>query len=205
MIIYGSRTLTSKEHAVSFYCPTCSDHRQGWQMSLKRWFALYFIPIFPMYSQGSHVECGSCGGTFDNEILNYDPEAERRETRANFRLLLVMGVAASGKREPQYLQAIQKAYFDLFEETVPLPNLETELRHAMDMRESYLDVFQIKGRDLNGKGKQLLLQIVAQILSAMGPLSESDKSIVRQIGRTYNLPGNYVESIFASIVPNLYS
>lgn len=205
MIIYGSRTLTSKDRAVTFYCPKCSNHREGWQMSMKRWFALYFIPIFPMYSQGEHVECGSCGGTYDLEILSYDPEAEQRETRANFRLLMVMGVAASGKRESQYLKAVQKAYFDLFEETIPVPNLEAEFRHAMDMRDSYRDVFQIKGRDLNAKGKQLLLQIVAQILSACGPISEGDKDIVRQIGRTYNLPNDYIESIFAAIVPNLYS
>lgn len=205
MIIYGTRTLSSKDRQVTFHCPTCSGPRHGSIVSQRRWFTLYFIPIFPVYSQGEHAECGSCGGTYETSILNYDPTAEQAATRLNFRLLLVMGLAASGRTGPQYMEAVQKAYFDLFEETIPLAQLETDLQNARSSGSDYRDVFLLKGRDFSDRGRQLLTQMVAQILSAAGPLQENDKEIVRQIGVTFKLPKPFVDSVFTSIVPNLYS
>lgn len=205
MIIYGTRTLSSKNRHVSFHCPRCSTAREGAVVKQTRWFTLYFIPVFPVYSQGEHAECGSCGGTYGTEILNYNPAAEQAETHLNFRLMLVMALAASGKTSSIYLDAVKKAYEDVFEDQLAPGMLEQDLRHALNAQADYRDVYTMKGRNLSDKGKVLLLQMVTQILATAGSLSENDKTIVRQIASVLTLPSTYAEAAFGSIVPNLYS
>jgi len=81
MIIWGSRGLTSTVVATQFHCPQCSTLRDGSLKQVRNFFTLYFIPLIPLNVAGRFVECSSCGGTFAEEILSYDPEKEQNASR----------------------------------------------------------------------------------------------------------------------------
>ena len=78
MIIWGSRGLTSVVESGEFHCPQCETPRSGNLKQVRNFFTLYFIPLIPLDIAGRYAECGSCGGTFAEEIMSYDPEKERQ-------------------------------------------------------------------------------------------------------------------------------
>jgi len=71
MIIWGSRSRTSTAQAGQFACPRCNGQSRFEEKRVRRWFTLYFLPIFPIGTSGYYVECQDCKGTFKSEVLNY--------------------------------------------------------------------------------------------------------------------------------------
>ncbi len=76
IIIWGSRGLTSHLDTGEFNCPHCEE-RQGFDLKQVRpFFTLYFIPIFPVGGATRYVECRSCGNTYTEAVLSYEPPSE---------------------------------------------------------------------------------------------------------------------------------
>lgn len=70
MIIWGSRTHEVPVAQGECYCPRCGQRQPYQLIESKRYFTLYFISLFPMYSQGQHVACLRCAGTFSTDVLS---------------------------------------------------------------------------------------------------------------------------------------
>jgi predicted RNA-binding Zn-ribbon protein involved in translation (DUF1610 family) len=79
-IIWGSRGITSTKDRGEFYCPRCNRDRIEYALkSTRPWFTLYFIPLFPVGGSERYVECQRCGGTFREEVLDYEPPTESEQ------------------------------------------------------------------------------------------------------------------------------
>ncbi len=74
-IIWGSRSMTKKLASGSFFCPGCRGNTGYTHLRYKRWFTLYFIPVFPTSVLGEVVHCQSCGGDYKPEVLQYSQQA----------------------------------------------------------------------------------------------------------------------------------
>src|SRR6185312_16552116 len=94
MIIFGTRTRMSVVERGQFHCPRCGPGQRYERKHAKRWFTLYFIPVFPVGDLGQFVECGLCHGTFKMEVLSLrlppavDVNLEAELKRAMLRALL---------------------------------------------------------------------------------------------------------------------
>lgn len=73
-IIWGSRNRVSVVGRGEFWCPNCGKRHPYVHKRAKRWFTLYFIPVFPTQDLGEFVECEECHMTFRPEVLNYKPK-----------------------------------------------------------------------------------------------------------------------------------
>jgi hypothetical protein len=73
MIIWGSKARMKTIGKGQFHCPTCRQQRAYEQKIAKRYFTLYFIPLFPIGDLGEFVECQTCRVTFKPEVLNLKP------------------------------------------------------------------------------------------------------------------------------------
>lgn len=79
-IIWGSRGITSTKQTGDFNCPRCNRDRVPYALkSTRPWFTLYFIPVFPIGGSETYVECQRCGGTFREEVLDYQPPSESEQ------------------------------------------------------------------------------------------------------------------------------
>src|SRR6266849_409710 len=88
MIIFGSRGIRMKGGSGTFFCPRCQGSRQYTQRKMRRFFTLYFIPIIPLDVMSEYVECNFCQGTFQPDVVNYDPRADQRRVDAQVRTTL---------------------------------------------------------------------------------------------------------------------
>lgn len=73
MIIFGTKARHKVIASGEFNCPHCGkvreyDHKHG-----KNYFAVYFIPIFPIGDEGEFIECRSCQRTYALDVLNFKP------------------------------------------------------------------------------------------------------------------------------------
>ncbi|ADB19040.1 hypothetical protein Psta_4393 [Pirellula staleyi DSM 6068] len=97
MIIYGSRGIERTVTQGNFHCPRCGPSRVFTHKEIRRWFTLYFIPVFPMYRAGEYIECGTCGATFGPEVLNYSPEPSQQVSDP---MMVARGAAAASGAIP---------------------------------------------------------------------------------------------------------
>ena len=72
-IIFGTTGRWSKhqQDTGEFFCPTCGGDRQWVRCVLRRWFSLFFIPIFPVGKPVvAAVQCTTCNTRFDDAALS---------------------------------------------------------------------------------------------------------------------------------------
>jgi predicted RNA-binding Zn-ribbon protein involved in translation (DUF1610 family) len=69
MLIWGAKTIFKLLGEGVFNCPTCGPAGHFRHKQARRWFTLFFIPVFPFKDQGRHVECANCGSTFHEGVL----------------------------------------------------------------------------------------------------------------------------------------
>jgi hypothetical protein len=70
IILWGSRGLTSHLDQGRFHCPQCQGECGYALNSVREWFTLYFIPLFPIGGAQRYVECRRCGTTFTEAVLD---------------------------------------------------------------------------------------------------------------------------------------
>jgi hypothetical protein len=71
MIIFGTKAKYRAVGSGQFFCPHCQKTRQYEHKRAKTYFAVYFIPIFPISDGGEFVECQTCRMTYNTEVLNF--------------------------------------------------------------------------------------------------------------------------------------
>jgi hypothetical protein len=70
MIVYGWRVRESSKETGNFYCPQCGSHKDYDRMQLRKWFTLYWIPIFPFSTEGEYVKCQCCRSAWQPTVLS---------------------------------------------------------------------------------------------------------------------------------------
>lgn len=77
MIIWGTKCRTSEIGNGLFHCPSCGQQHFR-HLVVKKWFTLYFIPLFPFSTLGEYVECQGCRQAYKTVILGYQAPAGAR-------------------------------------------------------------------------------------------------------------------------------
>ncbi len=73
MIIWGLRSRTKTLGQRMLNCPNCHRDAMTAAVQTRRWFTLFFIPIFPISGKKTIAVCGLCG--FRYEVNNEQAEA----------------------------------------------------------------------------------------------------------------------------------
>ena len=110
MIIFGSRGLTSVIETGQFNCPQCGTPQEFQLKQVRNFFTIYFIPLIPLDIAGKYVECGSCRGTFDEEIKSYDPAIEMQTQMLR---VMVMAALADGGVDDIERAEIKRQFLEL--------------------------------------------------------------------------------------------
>jgi hypothetical protein len=71
MIIFGTRSKSRTIGSGRFTCPRCRAERPYTRKQLRPYFALYFVPLFPVGQGREYIECQTCGAAFEPAVLNY--------------------------------------------------------------------------------------------------------------------------------------
>ncbi len=163
---------------------------------VRTFFTLYFIPIIPMSVAGRYVECTSCGGSFAEEAMTYDPEAERQEIQLQMLRVMVMAALADGQVDDAERSEIRKQYMELAGLPIPEDTLNREVELASESGANLNSFVAGLTNQLSPHGKALLVQLALRTMAAHGDLQPGHRQQLAQLATTLEIPQDqYVELI----------
>ena len=200
MIIFGSRGLTSVVETNQFHCPQCGTMRTGSLKQVRNFFTLYFIPLIPMGIAGRYIECDSCGGTYGEEILSYDPEVERQETQTQMLRVMVMAALADGEVDEDERRSIATQYQQFAGLPLAPATLDNEIAMARSSGANLNTYVGSFVENLSPHGKALVVSFAFHTMTASalarGQLQPGHQDQLTQLGKTLQIPDDqYVELI----------
>lgn len=201
IFIWGSKGRTKSVASGNFHCPDCATHRDYDQKEVKRWFTLYFIPIFPMNKLGEYVECGACKSTFNSRVLDFDPDAAREKFEAAFsiaakRVMFKMALA-DGEIDDTEITQIAQAFRNIAKRDIEEGDIAAELEAARDDTASVADYLREVSPTLNDTGKELVLRSAIAVVKADGHIADEERAEIAELIKALDLPRAYANGILA--------
>jgi hypothetical protein len=191
MIIFGTRSMNSRSGNGAFHCPRCGMERHYMHYVVKQWFTLYFIPVIPMGARGEFVECTSCAGTFGVEVLQYNPETERREALELLRRFAALALGESGKLQAPNIAALCRAM-----DNMGAPCTESQIyedwRLATQAKAQLESYARNKVNEFSDKGRILVLQLCIYALRGGSELEPQSFATLQRLARGLNVTDNAV-------------
>lgn len=190
MILIGTTGRTSTVESGSFHCPGCGPEKAFDLKQIRRWFTLYLIPTIPLDVAGRFIECQACGGQFEEEMRDYDPEQFAARFRSLFnqtmlRAMLVMA-RSDGAIEHGEKEAIAKIMSELTDGEYETDDIDRA--SAMSAGDTLKRVLAEAEPQLNVDGKVLLLQALVRIAAADGRIESAEEKTLLAAGRQLGFP-----------------
>lgn len=203
IIIYGTRGMTSTGGMGRFHCPSCGESAYRHQ-KVRRWFTLFFIPMIPLDLAGEYIECGKCYGTYELEVLSYDPAAEKAKFEAVFhtaiRRTMVKMCLADGVVDPAEVEVIRDIYSKLTDEELSEDDVREEIAEAMTDTKTVQQYLAAGIGMFNLKAKELILKSAFFVAAADGEFQEEEKKLLHNIGAALQMTKTQYQSVMDSLL-----
>ena len=199
LIIFGLRVRPSKVSEGEFFCPRCGADRHYVLQRFRRWFTLFFLPIFPLSgSQGEQVKCQTCNSTFRPEVLHAPTSARLSEAiRDTMRLAAVAMLLAGNSWDPGARRAAIDAIVSTGASGYDDGQLSQDL-YGSDGSQLVPQVSQMAS-GLNDQGKEMFVTQLARIAVADGPVDENEQAVLNTVGAGLGLSAAHVLGVVAAV------
>lgn len=176
-IIWGFKVLYKVLDTGTFLCPQCGADRPYQHRVGRKWFRLYFIPLFPVGKPvNEHVRCDVCQGMFTMGALSRPTSAQLSgQLLDGVRGLLVHVLRAGSMQSPEARAA---AVYEV--QAAGLPTYTDEALTAdLDAVPGDLSgLMGALGGQLADQGKENLLRAGAKTALADGPLTDLERRVL---------------------------
>jgi hypothetical protein len=204
VILFGTRGVTSIANSGTFACPGCGGTQQPYLLkSVRRVFTLYFVPIIPLNKVGQFIECQRCKNTYKDQVLSFDPAAQKEKASAEFfehvKRIMVVTALVDGRVDDAKLEAIRAFYNTLSGGSLSGPDLERELAMARQANITPADYAHRFATTLNEHGKELVIKAVHSILTAGRELGQQEQDVLNELGAALELTGAHFRGILADL------
>lgn len=197
-IVWGFKVLYKVLDTGTFLCPQCGadrayEHRVG-----RKWFRLYWIPLFPVGGQvNEHVRCETCKGMFTMGVLARPTSAQLSgQLLDGVRGLIVHVLRAGSMMVPE---ARATAVHEV--QGAGLPGYtDQSLTADLDVVPGDLSgVMGTLGGQLADQGKENLLRAGARTALADGPLTDLERSVLSSTGAELGMTPAHTQGLIAMV------
>jgi hypothetical protein len=201
MIIWGSRGITSTQAKGEFDCPSCAAHVPYEQKRVRRFFTLYFIPLIPLDTVTTYIECQRCNRTYDNKVLEYrlPPSMEELQRRYAESFSRVLAIAAGVDGAPgahrlavlaeQIARTGQPAPDDERLRSIPAEAAST------DLAKLFADLAGM----VTDRGREALFTAAYNVLVADAPLTQAGQQFMNRLASALGLSEAHRSGLMASL------
>lgn len=203
-IIFGTRGITTTPDKGTFHCPQCGGKRDYAQRRVRRFFTLYFIPLIPLDVSGEYVECGTCTGTFQLEVLSYDPAAQQEAFMAEFQVavrdVLIQMMLADGEISPDEVEAVRVACAEIGGFQLTPEAIDVLADKARTRSESVVDTMRRQAPMLNASGKETVIRAATTVAMADGEFDERERRLLAALGQALEMSDAHVNGVVAEVL-----
>jgi hypothetical protein len=198
ILIWGFKARAKTVSTGEFFCSRCGADRSYVLQQIRRWFTLFFIPLFPAgKALGEQVKCSTCGARFQSEVLNTPTSASFSESLRGAMRVASMSMLEAGDEtnDAARLAAVDAARTtgdENYDETWLFKDLA-----AVDASQlgEYLTPL---AQGLNPQGKETFIEQVARVGLADGPLSSSEMHVLETLSAALGISAAHLRGIVVS-------
>lgn len=196
-LVFGFRTRATRVGGGVFFCPNCRVDRQYELLQLRRWFTLFFIPIFPTgAARGQHVKCQTCGKAYQPQVL--EAPTSQSLAAALVQALRLAVVALLRVTDPADTTAREAAVRELVAAGAAGYGPDALLADLAALDPSGLvPAVQTLARGLNQHGKEGFVSRLARIGAGGGALTEAQTAVIEAVGSSLGLSVAHLAGIVA--------
>jgi hypothetical protein len=198
-IVWGFkyRWSVKRDQGGQFFCPKCGGDR-AWALAVaRRWFTLFWIPLFPTGKPaGEAVQCETCKSRFEPAVLHQPTSTElSTELQGSMRLGVAAVVQASGAAgSPAAVEAVQRTGFADYDHAALEHDLATLDPAELGQHLTYLD------GALTLPGKEQFLSSLVRVAETNGGV-DAARTTLERIGEGLGLSPAHVTGVLASPAP----
>jgi uncharacterized tellurite resistance protein B-like protein len=197
-IIWGSRAIVSTDSTGQFMCPRCNQTRPYKLQNARKFFTLYFIPIFPLEDLGKFVECQACRSQYQTGILAYSQTNAKRlasELNVAIKRVLALMILSDGDAQDKEIEVMQKVYNRITNSDLSFDAIREEIEFAKADTRAVRHVLGNFSEGLNPAGKNLIVEAVYLVAQADGELKEEERTFLNSTASILQLSSSQVQSI----------
>jgi len=198
ILIFGFRARAKNVGHGEFFCAHCGADRSYVLQHIRRWFTLFFIPIFPAGRVlGEQVKCTTCGSAYRPDVLNAPTSAAfsenlRGATRVAAVAMLAAGDVRNEAARTAAVDAARRAGSGSYDDSWLANDLS-----AIDA--SQLEMYLVPlAQGLSLPGKESFVEQVARVGLADGALSPAESRVIESIGAQLGLSAAHLRGIVVS-------
>ncbi len=199
MIIWGTKgriSPHSNSDVLEKACPECSHDLK--LSNLKRWFTLYFIPVFPYSTVDTFYYCKKCESSFKQEareaLLSSGENKDQLLEQA--RKIMAVSLVSCLVYMSQVDGSVDSSEQKLIDETInEFERLQGELReiaHTISQRDDARDVVHHNLRTaseiLTSEAILVMMAEVAKMVLADGSIDEAEEKLMKEFLLVAGLP-----------------
>ncbi|MBW3001914.1 TerB family tellurite resistance protein [Candidatus Woesearchaeota archaeon] len=205
MIIWGFKTrLTESGDAdvISNACPECSGNLV--LHDLKKWFTLYFIPVFPYSTIESCYKCMNCEKTFKQEIkeMLQDSKKSRDKIKKEMQKMFATTLAACMTHMASIdgrISREEKEELDTLMNTLPdfkadIKKTIEQVKKAKNNDAIFAKLNQAK-QVLTSEGIMLIIAQLARVLLADGKINKKEEALMKEYLLVCGIPRDAYSTI----------
>lgn len=194
---FGSTVLWHELEGGNFFCPACGSERSYLRRQSRRWVR-FIVPILPKETIEDVYECQGCHREFDDHVITTPPTSDlatrlQRTTRIASVLAILNGDPYHQPSRAKAVDVVRGAGMRHYSDT----DLDADLR-SIDVAQINQEAHQLT-IDLDLQGREHLLVSIGQVVIAAGPISETNRSMLHQLGRSLEVTPGTVHRILAQL------
>ena len=203
MIIFGTRGVRSHRERGVFFCPNCQMRRSYELIEPRRYFHLFFIPLIPLDSYDPYVECDSCHGTYRPQVLEYDPERQRKNLMEDFNraLLHSMCLVAAADTVPSTSEAatIKHLYADIANYTVTEDQVLYLISVAEQGAQKLFQDFSRLSSQLSDQAKEALIHVNFLVAFSDGAATSAEVEKIAAYAQALGMSHAHFQGVFGEV------
>jgi hypothetical protein len=194
-LIWGTKVRFKTIANGTFFCPRCGGDRPYERRLAKRWFHLYYIPLFPTSTVGEQVRCGVCQTSYNEAVLSRPTSGQLSSLLIDGARGVIVHVLRTGAAESADARAVAVA--EIVRAGLPA---YTDRDLSADLGVVPGDLSQLLtalGGQMADTGKEALLGSAARVALADGPLNDLERQVLVSTGASLGMTATHTAGVIA--------
>lgn len=195
----GKKIFPKTEKKGKFYCPECRCTTDYEMKQKKKYLFFLWLPVFPLDSVGTYVECMVCGNSFRENVLESSPETSRAEFHPTMRRIMILMLLADGSIDEVEIEVIKSIYARVSGYALSDEEIREEIEAATQENLKVNEYLKKVTPYLNKNGKARVLESAYYVASADGVLHDDEQALMEEISQALDMESTHYESVIDSI------
>jgi tellurite resistance protein len=210
LIIFGTRgriTGTAPHETLKNACPNCNSNLE--LKDLKRWFTLFFIPIFPFDTIESFYQCTNCDSSYKRsarEALlgnSQNKEEIEQEAKKLFGKTLIACMThmafIDGELSPLELEEIEKVKSSFSDFSAELEDVFTKVKTSSNPEEYVYTLLRQSSEELTSQAIMNIIGLSATVLLADGKIDKEEEKLLKEYLLVCGIPKDMYSTIIEKV------